>query len=387
MKFSMKKFIKTESASGVILALITLVALALANSALGENYFKILETKLIGWSVLHWINDGLMTIFFFVVGMEIKKELVSGELSSYSKAALPFAGAVGGMVVPALIYYYFNVNKDTLSGWAIPMATDIAFAMGVISLLGNRVSSSAKIFLLALAIVDDLGAVSIIAFFYTEKIKIIGLLGAALCISTIYILRNMKVSSYLAYAAVGVFVWGFTLYSGVHATIAGVILGVLTPLSFNLNKSGTSQIYPLENLVNILHPFVGFLIMPIFALANAGVKLGNLNFAELLSSNVVLGVGLGLLLGKPIGIMFASWVAVKFGLASKSDQLYWSELFGVSILAGIGFTMSIFISQLGLPLHSLDISKFAILIASLLSGIIGYLILRNRTVKFSSKVN
>lgn len=377
----MKKFIKTESASGVILALITLVAFALANSSLSESYFKLLETKLLGWTILHWINDGLMTIFFFVVGMEIKKELIAGELSSYSKAALPFAGAVGGMVVPALIYYYFNFNKDTLSGWAIPMATDIAFAMGVIALLGHRVSSSAKIFLLALAIVDDLGAVSVIAFFYTEKISLMGLTGGVLSLSVIYILRRIKVSSYIAYSVVGVLVWGFTLYSGVHATIAGVVLGLLTPLSVNLKKSDSSQIYPLETLIHTLHPFVSFFIMPIFALANAGVNFRNLNYSELFSSSVVLGVGLGLLLGKPIGIMAASWLAVKCGLASKSAQLNWSELFGVSILAGIGFTMSIFISQLGLPLSSLDVSKFAILIASILSGLAGYYFLKKQSRK------
>lgn len=371
----LERFIQTESASGIVLAACAVIAMVLANSSLSATYFSLLETKISFLSLHHWINDGLMTIFFFVVGLEIKRELVSGELSTLKKATLPVAAAVGGMVVPALIYAYFNKDSASISGWAIPMATDIAFAVGILTLFGSRVPLSLKIFLLALAIVDDLGAVLVIAFFYTSQIKILGLLAAAVAFVLVIGARYLKVGAYVVYLLLGAIAWGGFLYSGVHATIAGVILGLLTPSSFKSRNNSFIPYSPIDNIIHFLHPWVSFGIMPLFALANAGVALKGIELATIYKNSIFEGVVLGLTLGKPIGILLFAGIAVLAGLAKLADDLKWVHIFGASLIAGIGFTMSIFIANLALPIESIIYAKAGIILASILAASLGYLAL------------
>lgn len=371
----LEKLIKIEASSGIILMICAIVAMYLANSPHQSDYFYFLEKKIFSLSVLHWVNDALMAVFFFVVGLEIKREIVVGELSTFRKSALPIASAIGGMIVPALIYFFFNNGKPSINGWAIPMATDIAFALGVLTLFGKRVPLALKIFLLALAIVDDLGAVLVIAFFYTEKIKLLGVGLAGLALLSVFISRKFKVRSYLVYSVLGVFAWAGVLYSGVHATIAGVLLGLMTPYSFPVKNSIAETYSPIEDLIHYLHPFVGFLIMPIFALGNAGVQLSGIELASILDNSISMGIILGLVVGKPVGIIIFSVLVVGLKLADLPDRVSWNCVLGVSLLAGIGFTMSIFISTLALNSEGLVFAKLGILVGSLISALLGGLVL------------
>lgn len=369
------RFIQMQSSSSIVLAVCTLIAIVAANGPIALSYFHLLEIKFAGLSIHHWINDGLMAIFFFVVGMEIKREIVEGELSTFRKATLPVAAAFGGMLVPALIYFTLNPTGTMFRGWAIPMATDIAFALGVLLLLGKRIPLSLKIFLLALAIVDDLGAVLIIATFYTEEIRGIGLLIASAGILAILAARWLKIKSYFLYIPLGVLLWVGVLYSGIHATIAGVLLGLLTPHRFPSSKRGGKTYSPLEDLIHKLNPYVSYGIMPIFAIANAGIPLSGISLTTVTESTVTKGVGLGLLIGKPVGIMLLSGLTVALGLARLPADLKWRHLFGVACLAGIGFTMAIFITNLSLPeAHAVE-AKVAILGASAIAAALGYVLL------------
>ena len=368
------KFIKTESSSGIILIICAAFAMFVANSPYSSSYFDLLEKKFFHLSVLHWINDALMAIFFFVVGLEIKRELVVGELKTLKKATLPILSALGGMLVPALFYWTLNKNGSGANGWAIPMATDIAFALGVLSLFGSRVPINLKIFLLAIAIVDDIGAVLVIAFFYTEQIKSLGLLIAFGAFLAVFASQHLKFKNYLIYVGIGAIAWYGILSSGVHATIAGVILGMITPYSFPVNKAGDT-FSPVDNLIHYLHPVVGFFIMPVFALSNAGVNLGETNLAEIFANDVSLGIILGLVFGKPIGIFIFSFIPVKLGFSKLPDQINWTGLLSLSCLAGIGFTMSIFISNLSLSTGDIVFAKVGIIVASLISASLGVIAL------------
>lgn len=368
---ALKRFLAQESAGGIVLTVCAIIAMTLANSPVASGYFGLLNTYVGGLSVLHWINDGLMTIFFFVVGMEIKREMVKGELSTAKKAALPFAAAIGGMVGPALIYLALNPTGIVHQGWGIPMATDIAFAVGILGLFGKRVPFPLKVFLLALAIVDDLGAVVIIALFYTKGIVGGALAAAAAGLALMFMLRKMGFKSYLLYVVIGAGVWFAVLKSGVHATVAGVLIGLLTPETFPRKRGDPERYSPIDDLVHWLHPYVSFGIMPIFALANAGVSVSGLDVPALMVNPVHQGVALGLLLGKPIGIFISSLIIVKIGMAQLPRSVDWPDIFGVGLLGGIGFTMALFISGLALPPDLEVFSKTGILIGSLMSAVAG----------------
>lgn len=370
-----EKFIKIEASSGIVLMACAVVAMFLANSSIQSSYYDFLNSSFFSLSVLHWVNDALMAIFFFVVGLEIKKEMVVGELKTFKKSALPIVSAIGGMVIPAFIYYYFNKDLPSISGWAIPMATDIAFALGILSLFGSRVPLSLKVFLLVLAIVDDIGAVLIIALFYTEKISLLGLALAGLALLFVTISRKLGVRSYYVYLVWGSVAWVGVLYSGLHATIAGALLGLMTPYSFPIAKSSKETYSPIEDLIHYLHPVVGFLIMPVFALCNAGISLEEIEISAIIENRVSLGVILGLLFGKPLGIMLFSGIFVSWKIAVLPHGVSWKNLLGVSVLAGIGFTMSIFIATLGLTSSDLSFAKIGILVGSILSSLLGSFIL------------
>ncbi len=356
------------------MALSTLIALVAANGGLSSLYFEILETPVAGLSLHHWTNDGLMTIFFFVIGMEIKREIVAGELDSLQKAALPVCAAIGGMIAPAVIYFLINPEGHASRGWAIPMATDIAFALGILSLFGPRVPLALKVFLLTLAIVDDLGAVIVIAAVYTNEIKTLGLYVATSGVLCILLARYLGIRSYVFYVFLGVILWLGVFYSGVHSTIAGVILGLLTPHSYAIKRNSPLTFSPINELIHYLHPWVSFGIMPIFALTNAGISLagGHSVISERSVSN---GVFLGLLLGKPVGIMLASTMAVFLGITTLPQGLKWRHIAGVSCLGGIGFTMAIFIATLSLGYEQSVDAKIAILAASFVSALAGGFIL------------
>jgi Na+:H+ antiporter, NhaA family len=373
IRVPLEHFIHTESASGIILAVCTVIAMIIANSPFSIAYAEFFEFKVFGLSIHHLINDGLMTIFFFVVGMEIKKEMIAGELSTFRKAALPIAAALGGMIIPALIYLFFNFSTGASHGWAIPMATDIAFALGVLTLFGARVPLSLKVFLLALAIVDDLGAVVVIAFFYTDNIKLIGLAVLALAMVLVILAKYLRFKNYFIYVILGIVAWAGTLYSGVHATIAGVLIGLLTPYLFQDNQKETNEFSPLDELIEKLHPWVSFGIMPVFALANAGISLRGADFGKIAIDPIFSGVWLGLLLGKPLGIMVFSFLSVAFGFAVLPKGLRWNHIVGVSILAGIGFTMALFISGLSMSVEHTVYAKMGILFGSLVAGILGFI--------------
>lgn len=364
-----------QSASGIVLAIATTFAMALANSQWSNDYFSLLQRHVLGLSMHHWVNDGLMAIFFFVIGMEIKKEILVGELSTLKKAVLPIAAAIGGIIVPALFYLYFNPSQPELNGWGIPMATDIAFALGVLSLFGNRVPLSLKVFLLALAIVDDLGAVLVIAFFYTKEIREYGLLLAVFVFLLILLAQKIVVKSYLVYIFLGALAWFGFYYSGVHSTVAGVILGLLTPLNFPIGKKSFEKFSPLEDLIHYLHPWVSFGVMPIFAFANAGITIRGLNMSEVISNSIHHGVFYGLLFGKPIGIVLFSVLAVLFGFGVLPSGLRWRHLLGVSFLGGIGFTMALFISGLSLHPDQQLYSKTGIIFSSAIAALVGAVVL------------
>ncbi len=375
-----KYFFRLEAASGLVLLFAAILALIISNGNLSEFYFSTLEKYIIlgteefglKLSVLHWINDVLMAIFFFFVSLEIKREFIQGELSNPKQAMLPIIGAVGGMAIPAAFYIAINYSDNTtLNGWAIPSATDIAFSLGVLSLLGRRVPISLKVFLTALAIIDDLGAIVIIAFFYSGNIEIKYLILMLLSLVILIGLNKFKVKSFIPFLIVGIFLWDFTHQSGIHATIAGVLLALTIP--HNIKNSKQSMLLKLEHC---LSPYVAFGIMPIFAFANAGVSLEGLTFATLLNP-VPLGIVLGLFFGKQIGVFALSYISVKLKFADKPSGSTWPAFYAVSILTGIGFTMSLFVGNLAFAnnLEYMDGVKIGVLTGSLLSTLFGYFLL------------
>ena len=403
------RFVDREVAGGILLLVATAVALIWVNSGWDDSYNALWHTEIelaVGtWhlphmSLGHFVNDGLMALFFFVVGLEIKRELVTGDLRSVRAAALPVIGAMGGMVVPALFYVMLNTSGEASRGWGIPMATDIAFAIGIVALLGSRVSPKIKLFLLTLAIVDDIGAIAVIAIFYSSDLSTGWLITASVGLIAVWILQRVRVWAIPVYAVLGVFIWYATLESGVHATIAGVALGLLTPARPLLNQRDAQQIVdalpsdanvaevryasflaqesvPLtERLENMLHPFTAFMIIPIFALANAGIKLSGNTISDAATSSVTLGIMLGLVIGKPLGITLFAWVATRFGL-TLPEGVHWPQFIGMGFAAGIGFTVSIFVGGLAFESERItDLAKIGILVASLVAAVAALLLLR-----------
>jgi NhaA family Na+:H+ antiporter len=377
-----KKFFASESSGGIVLAIAAVLALVVSNSGWSDAYVAFTripgelrvggDTLVLAKPLVVWVNDLWMAAFFFLVGLEIKREFVAGELATRGQAVLPAVAALGGMVAPALIYAAINhADATALRGWAIPAATDIAFAIGIVMLLGARVPASLKIFLTAVAIIDDLGAIVVIALFYTSQLSMAALGGAAACLVVLALLNRAGVTRVDVYVAVGLVLWLCVLKSGVHATLAGVATALFIPVR---DKAGGS---PAEALEHGLHPWVAFLVLPMFAFVNAGVSLKGLRPADLLAP-LPLGIALGLLLGKAIGVFGSSWLLVRSGLAAPPKGATWTQFFGVSVLCGIGFTMSLFIG--GLAFEGLDPSfetrvKLGVLGGSLLSGVIGALIL------------
>ncbi|MHC5006660.1 MAG: Na+/H+ antiporter NhaA [Planctomycetota bacterium] len=420
------EFTRIEAAGGILLLICTAVAVAWANSPWRGSYFELWHMPVaieigsfrLSESLAHWVNDGLMAIFFFVVGLEIKRELLVGELASPRKAAIPVAAAVGGMAVPALIYALVNMGGDGMAGWAIPAATDIAFALGIMALLGKRVPLSLKVFLMAVAIVDDIGAVLVIALFYTSQMSWTALGAAGGMLALLVIANRLHVRNSTVYLVLGLLMWVAFLLSGVHATLAGVLLAFTIPARFrirgadfiafarraldefeqaggNENDVMTNQARqkwlhglemaservdtPLLRLEHALVPWVAFAIMPIFALANAGVEISG-GFVPALGSRISLGIILGLVLGKQVGIMLCTWLAVRLGLGTLPEGLTWRHIYATSWLAGIGFTMSLFIAYLGFGASDeLVLSKYGILAGSLIAGVGGYVLLRRAT--------
>ncbi len=379
-----KKFFSNSQSSGIILIFCVLISLLIANSTLAEGFQHFLDkevgTHLFGleYPVSIWINDGLMAIFFLLVGLEIKRELVEGELSSFKNASLPIFAAVGGMLIPAVIYSIFNTGTEYSNGWGIPMATDIAFSLAIISMLGKKIPNSIKIFLAALAIVDDLGAILVIAVFYTEQIHWSYLLLSFGVTALLFILNFLKVTKTVFYIIPGLFLWYFLHHSGIHATIAGVLLAFSIP-----TNASNVEISPLEKLEHRLHIPVSFLIMPIFALTNTNITFSNEMVAGA-TSTLGLGIICGLVLGKLLGINLFSLIAIKLKLSSLPQNSTWLQMMGVGLLAGIGFTMSIFIALLSFKdeIQIQDEAKFAILIASFIAAVAGFIIL-----SLSSKEN
>ena len=419
-----QRFVKQEKSGGIVLGISVLAALYLANSPWSDEYFHFLENKIgivfndvsfLKYSLHHWINDGLMAIFFFVIGLELKREIVAGELSNPRKALLPIGAALGGMLIPAIIYFSLNPTGEASNGWGIPMATDIAFALGVLHFLGKRIPLSLKVFLTALAIVDDLGAVLVIAFFYTSEISIQSLLVGLGFVLVMFIGNKMGIRNILFYAIIGIVgVWIAFLLSGVHATIAAVLAAFVIPANVGIKenifieriknsinkfkdilpndkvtltdeqihqleiikKDTNCAIPPLQRLEHAMHPMVTFIVLPIFALANAGVSM-NVDVQELFSTNVALGVSLGLLGGKVIGIVGITWLLVKLRIAPFPEGMNLRNLFGISFLASIGFTMSLFISSLAFTDEIIITqAKIGIFTASIIGGIVGFFILR-----------
>ena len=373
-------FFKLEAASGLVLLFSAIIALVISNSELSSLYFNTLEKYLfiginnfgIKLSVLHWINDALMAIFFFFVTLEIKREFLQGELSNIKQAMLPIIGAVGGMLVPAIFYIFINFgNSETIVGWAIPSATDIAFSLGVLSLLGSRVPISLKVFLTALAIIDDLGAIVIIALFYSGDLSIKYLSLMLIAFIILLILNKFNVKKFLPYLIVGLFLWEFTHQSGIHATIAGVLLACTIP--HRKKEKDFSLLIKLEHAIS---PYVAFGIMPLFAFANAGVSLEGLTFASLLSK-VPLGILLGLFVGKQLGVFLFSYISIKLKFAQMPTNSNWINFYAVGVLTGIGFTMSLFVGNLAFvdSMQYMDGVKIGVLSGSLLSTVFGYLLL------------
>jgi len=377
-----KWFFKLEAASGLVLLFAAIIALLVSNSQFNQIYTYVLNSYfLLGFenfgiklSILHWINDVLMAIFFFLVSLEIKREFIQGELSNPKQALLPIIGAVGGMLVPALIYIAINYKDPvTLNGWAIPSATDIAFSLGVLSLLGKRVPISLKVFLTALAIIDDLGAIIIIAFFYSGQVQFIYLLLMLACIILLLLFNKFNIRNFIPYLIVGLFLWEFTHQSGIHATISGVLLALTIPHKDNEKTHSRSLLIKLEHAIS---PYVAFGIMPIFAFANAGVSLEGITFASLLNP-VPLGILCGLFFGKQIGVFLFSYFSIKLKFAVMPNNTNWITLYGVGILTGIGFTMSLFVGNLAFEnaTNHMDGVKIGVLLGSLLSTIFGYMLI------------
>lgn len=373
---ALREFLHEQSSAGLVLMTAAALALLWANSPLAPSYEAILHAYIGPLSVHHWINDGLMAVFFLLVGLEIKREVLDGQLSSWSRRILPSIAAAGGMAVPALIYLAFN-EGPTMRGWAIPAATDIAFALGVISLLGRRVPISLRVFLTALAIIDDLGAVVIIALFYTAKLSLVYLAAAALVVAALTIMNRHGVRRLTPYLALGSILWVCVFLSGIHATLAGVVLAFTIPLTPTPARRDDENSSPLHKLEHSLHIPVSFIVLPIFGLANAGVKFLGLPSDAFLGP-VTLGVGLGLLVGKVIGVFGASMLAVKLGFADMPAHAGRAQLFGIALLCGIGFTMSLFITMLAFP-ASVTLqteAKIGVLCGSLAAGVLGYAVLR-----------
>ncbi|AZQ09549.1 MULTISPECIES: Na+/H+ antiporter NhaA [Shewanella] len=377
MDKAIRNFLSQESAGGILLLVAVALAMLLANSPLSGLYQGFLNTEMqvrfgaldINKPLLLWINDGLMALFFLLIGLEVKRELLEGALSSPSKASLPTFAAIGGMLVPAAIYLFFNyADPATKVGWAIPAATDIAFALGIMALLGNRVPVALKVFLLALAIIDDLGVIVIIALFYSTDLSMLSLIIAAVAVTGLVALNRKGVTALAPYGVLGIILWIAVLKSGVHATLAGVVIAFCIPLRA---KDGSS---PSEHLEHSLHPWSNFLILPVFAFANAGVPLGNMGL-DSLTSPVPVGIALGLLLGKPIGVMVFSYIAVKLRLAELPQGIGWRQIAPVSVMCGIGFTMSMFIASLAFEHGGEaygDLARLGILLGSLFAAVIGY---------------
>ena len=364
-----KDFFNSEKAGGLVLIACTILSLLLANSNYGTSYHDFFQTQFAGHSFEHWINDGLMTIFFLLIGLELEREIYQGELSNIKDALLPIFGALGGMLIPAGIFLLFNFGTATQSGAGIPMATDIAFALGILSLLGNRVPTSLKIFLTALAVIDDLGAIIIIAIFYTKTLLWTNLFIALGIWLLLFIIGKLKVRNLFPYLIGGVAMWYFMLHSGVHATITGVLLAFAIPFGHGGEKS-TSFI-----LQHFLHKPVAFIILPIFALANTAIVFSG-DISQTLTENNSLGIALGLIVGKPLGIFIFTFLAVTFGLCKLPTDLNWKSIFSVGLLAGIGFTMSIFVTLLAFDNETIiNNSKLIILISSLIAGLLGFFVL------------
>lgn len=368
------QFFESEKASGIVLIICTIISLLIANSLLGASYLNFWHLYIAGLSIEHWVNDALMAIFFLLIGLELKRELYNGELSNFKNALLPIVAAVGGVCLPALIHFVLNAGTATQAGIGIPMATDIAFALGALALLGSRVPASLKIFLAALAVMDDLAAIIVIAVFYTAKLSLLYLMGAgAIFIALSLLNRAFRVKALTPYLIGGAVMWYCMLQSGIHATIAGVLLAFAIPFSA-INDDEKS---PSHRLEHILHKPVAFIILPIFALANTGIIISSTWAHELASANS-LGIMGGLIIGKPVGIALLSFIAVSMGICKLPTGLNWKHIFGAGLLGGIGFTMSIFITNLAFTGNANEItaSKIAVLLASLIAGILGYLWLK-----------
>ncbi|WED22990.1 Na+/H+ antiporter NhaA [Vibrio sp. JC009] len=368
-----RDFFKLEAAGGIILVFATLAAMTIANSPLGAVYDSVLHTYIFGMSFSHWINDGLMAVFFLLVGLEVKRELLEGALKSKETAIFPAIAAVGGMLAPALVYVLFNLDSpEAIKGWAIPAATDIAFALGIMGLLGKRVPLSLKVFLLALAIIDDLGVVVIIALFYSSDLSTLALVIGFIMTGVLFAMNAKHVTNLNWYMIAGTILWIAVLKSGVHATLAGVVIGFAIPLKGNKGEDS-----PLRHLEHALHPYVAYAILPVFAFANAGISLQGVSL-DGLTSMLPLGIAMGLFVGKPLGIFSFSWLAVKSGVAKLPEGVDFKHIFAVSVLCGIGFTMSIFISSLAFVGASAEFdtySRLGILMGSTLAALTGYAML------------
>ena len=381
-----QQFFKLETAGGILLLAFACLAIVFANTPLSQYYFDFLEMPVslqigafsIYKPLLMWINDGFMAVFFILVGLEVKRELLVGAISTYQRAIFPAIGALGGMVVPVAVFWLLNREYPAFQqGWAIPMATDIAFALGVLALLGKRVPFALKIFLLALAIIDDLGAIVVIAIFFSHDLSATALVSALISIIVLIVLNRMRVSSLCAYAVVGAILWASVLKSGVHATLAGVIIGFCIPLK---GKNGEK---PLEDFEHLLAPWCSFMILPLFAFANAGVSLAGMSLSTL-SSPLTLGVALGLVVGKALGVFSFSYFAVKVGIAKLSEGINFKQIFAISVLCGIGFTMSMFLAGLAFGGEQSDgelisLARLGILLGSAFSAVTGYLLLKRFT--------
>lgn len=379
-----EEFLQMETSGGILLFLSALLAIVCANTFVAPYYELLLSTPVevrvgalaIDKPLLLWINDGLMAIFFFLVGLELKRELLEGELSDKRNVILPGVGAIGGMAVPALVYYYFNMDDPVaIKGWAIPAATDIAFALGVLSLLGSRVPTSIKIFLTSLAIFDDIGAILVIAFFYTSKISFVALVVVALCIPVLAFLNKRNVESQGLYFVVGLIMWVATLKSGVHATLAGVVLAMFIPMRSKENPEHS----PLKSLEHDLHSVVAFFVLPVFAFSNAGLNLTGIGVDALLHP-VPIGIALGLFLGKQVGILGFCWLAIQLKITNLPHGMRWLSLYGTAALCGIGFTMSLFIGSLAFEETGVNLlfdERLGIILGSIFSGVLGYFVLRS----------
>ena len=377
LRSTFTRFFQLEAASGLLLIAAAALALIINNSPLSWLYTSFLETPVVAQigalqiakPALLWINDGLMALFFLLIGLEVKREVLDGQLSKPSQIVLPGAAAIGGMVVPALVYWFFNRdNAAALDGWAIPMATDIAFALGVLALLGKRVPVSLKLFLMTLAIIDDLGAIIVIAVFYSSELSGMSLLLAAACLIVLIAMNRMGVIKVAPYMIVGLILWVCVLKSGVHATLAGVTLAFCIPL-----RTKNSETSPLMSIEHALHPWVAYAILPLFAFANAGVSLAGVSLHSFVS-HVPMGIAAGLLIGKTLGVFGLTWIAIKTGMAALPAGANWGQVFGVAILCGIGFTMSLFVGSLAFVAGSdyVGMDRMGILTGSILAALIGY---------------